>query len=85
MKDLETDKEMEEMVQKAFEPESISTEYRARLLQDLIAETDYVLLAPEERLWKKPKLWIAVATTAILAIISYGIWLPFSVVDKFTP
>ena len=38
----------------------------------------------KSRFWEKPELWMAVATVIVLAVIAYGIWLPYSVWDKLT-
>ena len=84
MKDLGTDENTEKTLRKVFEPIELSTEYRNKLLQDLITEVSGIMEASKSRFWKKPELWVAVAVVVILAVIGYGIWLPYSVWDKLT-
>ena len=82
--DIGTDENTEKKLQEAFEPAKLSTVYRDQLLQDLIAETSGIMKDSKSRFWEKPELWVAVAVVAILAVIGYGIWLPYSVWDKLT-
>ncbi len=86
MKDLEIDENIENTLRKAFKPAPLSTEYRNKLLQELITEVDYIYIirASKDHFWEKPELWVAVATAIILAVIGYGVWLPYSVLEKLT-
>jgi len=84
MKDLGTDENTGKTLREVFEPIELSTEYRNQLLQDLITEVSSIMEASKSRFWKKTELWVAVAVVVILAVIGYGIWLPYSVWDKLT-
>ena len=84
MKDLGTDENTEKTLREVFKPIELSTEYRNQLLQDLITEVSGIMEASKSRFWKKTELWVAVAGVVILAVIGYGIWLPYSVWDKLT-
>lgn len=84
MKYIGTDENTEKKLQEAFEPAKLSTVYRNQLLQELIAETSGIMKNSKGHFWKRPELWVAVAVVAILAVIGYGIWLPYSVWDRLT-
>jgi hypothetical protein len=84
MKDTGMDENTEKTLQEVFEPTTLSTEYRDQLLKDLIVTASGNIKTLNRSLWKKPDLWVAVAAVVVLAVIAYGIWLPYSVWDKLT-
>ncbi|MFH1662826.1 MAG: hypothetical protein ABH934_02785 [Chloroflexota bacterium] len=84
MKYTGTDENTEKILQEAFEPATLSTEYRDQLLKNLIVTASGNMKTSNKSLWKKPDLWVAVAVVVVLAVIGYGIWLPYSVWDKLT-
>ena len=85
MIDLTTDENIKKMLKSAFKPSALSPEYREQLLKDLIVVGDSAVLRLTRPLWKKPDLWAAIAAVIILAIISYGVWLPHTVVTNLFP
>ena len=84
MTDIKNDEDIEKTLREAFEPVKLPDGYRNQLLQILIITAGVSMKVKNKRPWKKPELWLAVATVAIMAIIGYGVWLPFSVWDKLT-
>ena len=84
MKDMGTDENTEKTLLEAFEPVVLSTEYRSQLLKELIATASGNMKTVNTSLWKKLDLWVAVAAVLVLAVVAYGIWLPYSVWDKLT-
>jgi len=84
MKDTGMNENTEKTLQDAFEPTTLSAEYRNQLLKELIATASGNMKTVNTSLWKKPDLWVAVAAVIVLAVIAYGIWLPYSVWDKLT-
>jgi len=82
MEDVGIGENTEKKLQEAFEPAKLSIVYREQLLRELISKTSGTMKKSKSRFWKKPEVWVAVAVVVILAIIGYGIWLPYSVWDK---
>jgi hypothetical protein len=80
---METDEYIGKKLQEAFKPTKLSDTYKEQLLHELKLKT-WVLKQSKSRFWNKPEVWVAAATIVILAIIGYGLWLPFSVWDKLT-
>lgn len=81
MKDVGIGENTERKLQEAFEPAKLSIVYREQLLRELISKTSSVMKESNSRFWEKAELWVAVAVVVILAVIGYGIWLPYSVWD----
>ena len=92
MEDMIRDEEIESILRGAFKSEKLPTRYRDQLLLNLIIMAGDIMKdnkknfskRQKRHFWKKPELWLSVATAIIIAVISYGIWLPFSVWDKLT-
>jgi len=84
MKDAGINKNTERTLREVFKPAELSITYRNQLLQDLITEASDIMKDSKNSLGKKPELWVAVAVDAVIAVIGYGIWLPYSLWDKLT-
>ena len=82
MKDIENDEDIGKALCMAFEPVTLPNECRNQLLRDIIIKMSSTKNISNSSFWKKPELWVVIATAIIMAIIGYGIWLPFSVWDK---
>ena len=67
---------MRELLQAIYKPAVASSEFKEGLLKrlaDKVSGEAGELVIP---LWRRPKLWVAVAAVFILATIGYGILLP---------
>ena len=82
MEDVGIGENTEKKLQEVFEPAKLSIVYREQLLRELISKTSSIMKKSKSRFWEQPELWVAVAVVVILAVIGYGIWLPYSVWDK---
>jgi len=84
MEDMIKDKEIVGILQEVFKPEKVPIKYRNELLQDLLVKAGAIMGDNKEYqkpYFKKPGLWFSLAAIIIIAILAYGIWLPFSVWD----
>ena len=92
MEDMIRDEELENILKEIFKPEKPQMQYKNQLLQHLTImagdnmkdNKKNLFRRQKKHFWKKPELWLSIATVAAIAIISYGIWLPFSVWEELT-
>jgi hypothetical protein len=70
MADFASEDEIRELLKSVYLPAAPSPEFKNQLLQNL---THRGGITPP--LWKKPRLWVPIAASAISAVIGYGIWL----------
>ncbi len=71
-----------EILGEAYRRMTFPSEYRDRLLQNII---DNVNTRGKVRLWELPSFWAIIVAVVIVAIIVYGIWLPLNVMVELYP
>jgi len=77
--------DMKKLFQAIYKPVVVSPEFKDELLKQLTTEVNTkteVLAIP---LWKRPKLWVAIAAVLVVAAIGYGIWLPLTSAPTIIP
>lgn len=73
---INNEENMKKLMQAVCKPVAASSEFKEGLLERLADKVSGEAMEPTIPLWRRPKLWAAVAGVLILAAISYGIWLP---------
>jgi hypothetical protein len=82
---INSEDNMKELLQAIYKPVAASPKFKKRLLKRLADKVSGEAREPAIPLWRRPKLWVAVAAVLILAAIGYGVWLPSKGVANIPP
>lgn len=83
---INNEENMKELLQAIYKPVVASSEFKEGLLKRLADKVSGEAgEQPAIPLWRRQKLWVAVAVVLILAAIGYGVWLPLEGMANVTP
>jgi hypothetical protein len=82
---IKSEENMKELLQAIYKPVAALPKFKKGLLKRLADKVSGEAKEATISLWRRPKLWVAVAAVLILAAIGYGVWLPFEGVANARP